>query len=495
MKGLKKILALAMTLMMVLGLAPMALAANDVEGLNNELLIKKLVGAGILDLYVDGAFRPDADLTRGELAKAIVLAFNLGAKGKAPSITDAKSDKNLSYISIVAQNGVMSVDKKGKFFPKSTVRTSDLVYGVLTKVTGGNLPLDLTGVDLTKPVTRGEFADYLGAILGNSLDETGIVKAVSKDSITVAIDGKDYTHAVTEGSYIFVRDGASDISEVQKGNLVSFVLNKSNGKVGWLNAAQDMDYPTGVISLLPFDAVKVDYLWETVSDSPDMVKDASAALLREEADDTWYKSGANYLVGEIALVEPSLKVFDAGKELKVIPATQAFDPAVVGDEVQLKFASKTYSLVFEKAPEKDEDLKVTYKKGIYSFKQVLTTSYLLSPGFVTELNGKPVRLPVVANRPVQATLTLSMAEEVTYISAFYRDLNAKVEFVEGDKLTIRVDEGVAIPFSDTVVLAPDVIITAADGSDLKLEDLKPNTKIILETEPFNDFKVGSIKLR
>ncbi len=495
MQGLKKTLALVVALVMILGLVPVAMAVEDVEGLSNEMVIKKLVAAGIFDLSKNNAFRPDDNVTRGELAKALVVAFNLKANGKAPSIADAKGDRNANYYAIAVQNGIMSLDKKGNFLPKGVVKKSDLIWGALYKATGGALSLDLEGVDLAQPATRSELADYLGAILGSKLGQTGIVKAVSKNTITLIVGGVDKTF-LADGAYIFVQDTAADLSDIKKGNTVSFVV-KADGKLGWLNAAQDMDYPTGKIALQSFDAIKVDYPWETVSDSSTMATDNRAKLLYSENEESWYKSGPNYLLGEIAVDTASLKVWVAGKELKVIPFTQEFDKAAPDDEVKWRFGTPalTYSLVFEKNPEKDSDLKVAYKKNVYSFSQISTATYIMADGAFAELNGKPVRTSLLAHRPVSAVLTLNMAEEVTYINAYYQDLNAKVEALVGNKLTIRVDEGVTIPFSDTVELANDVIVLAADGSYLTLDALKPNTKITLDTDPYEQYLVASVKLR
>jgi len=160
MKQTKRLLALALVLLMMLSLSPLAFAADETPGgpggpgggpggppapaptlkssqdltdyaqINNKEAVGLLVWLGILD-GIPGAndsfyFDPGANLTRGQIAKILAVTVNLSKNeditaSAAPAFSDIAGNWAESYIDFGAAKGLIDGVGGGKFDPSANV--------------------------------------------------------------------------------------------------------------------------------------------------------------------------------------------------------------------------------------------------------------------------------------------------------------------------------------------------------------------------------------
>lgn len=114
----------------VLDLDLTAVKTSKFTDVNKEHLssrhIHALAKAGIISGYKDGTFRPEATLTRGQMAKMLVEGFKLKTTSKNNPFTDAKNTGYNDYITAL-------------YDQKITTGKSATYYGVNDKLTRGQM--------------------------------------------------------------------------------------------------------------------------------------------------------------------------------------------------------------------------------------------------------------------------------------------------------------------------------------------------------------------
>ncbi|WHX40178.1 S8 family serine peptidase [Mesobacillus sp. AQ2] len=116
---------------------------NDIAGHPAAEAIKMGVGERLFDGFSNGAFKPDALLTRAELAKYLVMGAEIKQSlPAAPSFTDVSSS-DIPFIEAATakgasfrdqqhiQNGVILPKATGKFAPKDGVTRAELAYSLV----------------------------------------------------------------------------------------------------------------------------------------------------------------------------------------------------------------------------------------------------------------------------------------------------------------------------------------------------------------------------
>lgn len=94
--------------------------------------IAALVEARILSGYGDGTFRPNAPLTRGQMAKILVKAFQFKETGSAATpFTDVNSSEYITFINTLYELGITKGTSKSTFSPNKHVTRGQLASFVL----------------------------------------------------------------------------------------------------------------------------------------------------------------------------------------------------------------------------------------------------------------------------------------------------------------------------------------------------------------------------
>lgn len=124
----KKLLALALALIFVLGTVATGFAATfpDVADTDFEDEVNRLVALGIVDGYPDGTYKPEGLVTRAEFAKIVVTATGVGAAAEyakgATKFTDVAADHwAAGYINVATDLGIIQGYGDGRFGPEDQV--------------------------------------------------------------------------------------------------------------------------------------------------------------------------------------------------------------------------------------------------------------------------------------------------------------------------------------------------------------------------------------
>ncbi len=251
---MKKLLTLALSLLLALSLAGQALAFSDVTGEQPE--IDRVVEAGIMQGYPDGTFQPGAYVTRAEFAKVAVLAWQEKTGGKLPDVAAGKNFSDVKadgwYVANI-QNAValelMKGDAEGTFRPNDEISAAEVVT-VLVRILGytdadaeGDWPdnyislaagLDAPGfAKYNAPCPRQTLAVQLDWLLDTpvkgaaavedkevALRDYGVVTGVSTNRVTI--------YGWENGQKTYATTGAAvDVKDLSAGQMVNFTANKA----------------------------------------------------------------------------------------------------------------------------------------------------------------------------------------------------------------------------------------------------------------------------
>lgn len=188
------------TSLLVIALAiPMATAASsqevdftDVEGTTHETAILAIAQEGVISGYPDGTFRPNQDVTRGQLATFFTNALDL-PEGDPSQFSDIAGNTHEAAIGSLASSGITSGYPDGTFRPNNPTTRGQLATFLAA---GFELPDDsnvyfedardtthdegiaaVTGAGFvsgfpdgtfrpTEPVTRGQLSTFVGRAMG-----------------------------------------------------------------------------------------------------------------------------------------------------------------------------------------------------------------------------------------------------------------------------------------------------------------------------------------
>ncbi|MDY8095083.1 S-layer homology domain-containing protein [Paenibacillus polymyxa] len=98
--------------------------------------VQEAVKQGLITGYPDGSFRPDQPLTRKEMAALLANALKLDATEQAVTFKDTQGSWAASYIEAVRAAGLMTGDESGAFRPNAAVSREELA-AILVRAIGG----------------------------------------------------------------------------------------------------------------------------------------------------------------------------------------------------------------------------------------------------------------------------------------------------------------------------------------------------------------------
>lgn len=102
----------------------------------SKTYVDSLVSKGILNGYTDGTYRPQNNVTRAELAKIIVEAFDITASGSIPFADVSDDAWYANYVDAASAKGVVA-GYNGRFNPNESVSRQDaalMVYRAMRSV-------------------------------------------------------------------------------------------------------------------------------------------------------------------------------------------------------------------------------------------------------------------------------------------------------------------------------------------------------------------------
>lgn len=358
----------------------------------------------------------------------------------------------------------------------------------------------LASLVMTLALILGMVGTALAAQSPNTVNKIGIVKGFTETSVTLGIDGKNYTYTIDKTTKVLLNDVVSTIKDAaNKG--VKAKIKLSGNKLVEINFNEIGEQQQGALE------ITATYPREMTTDTNTDVTFANSDKkeIGEEEDNVFgYLDSKTVTIGAVSVVPGTLKVVLNGKELKVIEGSAKFDAAVAGDEVQMvtdETDKSRTNLSFE-APITDnttaiqEDiekiLSVSYKKKIYSITTSEIFKYCVDEDVYSEINGKEATLPKVLNRSTYAYIVMNPNGSIIYINSFYKDLQCTVDKIESGKITISVNAKGRTPFTDTLIVSPAVTVIDEKGNEMALGDLTASDTIMLNVDPYDNYRVISI---
>lgn len=153
MKNLKRVLSLALSSIMLVGMMAVGASAadfTDAESIKHEDAVNTLVALKIVNGKPDGSFDPEGDVTRAEMAKMIAVAMNGGNEANTgvkavPSFTDIKDTWAEGYIEYCYDLKIISGRGDGTFDPTGKVTGLEATKMVLTALKYDSVAYGLTG--------------------------------------------------------------------------------------------------------------------------------------------------------------------------------------------------------------------------------------------------------------------------------------------------------------------------------------------------------------
>ncbi|UKJ45657.1 S-layer homology domain-containing protein [Lysinibacillus sp. ACHW1.5] len=188
----------------------------------NDIL--KLYSQGVIKGFADNTFRPDVNVTRGQAAKMLATVLKLDTKSiQDPYFKDVpKGSEYYKYVAALQNAGIMSGYSNGTFMPNEVITRGELAKMVVVgfhlevsqnynnifkdvnsqtsnalyiqtvidlNITEGTTPVTFSPF---APVTRGQFASFVVGSQEKKSNETSF-KITSVEDDTVYVNGESYT--------------------------------------------------------------------------------------------------------------------------------------------------------------------------------------------------------------------------------------------------------------------------------------------------------------
>ena len=105
---------------------------SDQAEIQNPGAVRMLVDLGLISGYTDGSFRPDAPVTREEIAKVIALLCTDAPQAANTAIfQDTQGSWGNTFICFCAERGILTGDGQGTFRPKDNVTAREMAKMLL----------------------------------------------------------------------------------------------------------------------------------------------------------------------------------------------------------------------------------------------------------------------------------------------------------------------------------------------------------------------------
>ena len=335
---MKKLLALMLSAVMVFTMGTGVFAYSDVkEGTYVSEAVTVLSDLDILDGYTDGTFKPDATVTRAEMAKIIceTLGHNSLTSGVTPFDDVAATHWAAGYINMAYGLGIISGYGDNKFGPEDTVTYEQAVKMIVCALgyepmaaNKGGWPTGYTSVGTSIGVTKGMNTSARGdiAVLVYNALNTPVMEQTSygTDARYEVLDGagnKEYKTILTNQD-IYVINGI--VNESSRNDSVNIKFTKDSKDGEFIKDKSDI-FNVG-------DTNIVDY----------MHQDVEAYVLDEDGEYTVLAVKAAKKTETFTIVSDDIKVITGNKVTYYVDSLNS---------------SKTKNLTV------DEDVVIEYNKG------------------------------------------------------------------------------------------------------------------------------------
>lgn len=213
---MRKVLSFVLVLSLVLGSFGMAFAAttttptntklSDIAGKDCEDAVRVLAELDVVSGYADGTYKPEATVTRAEMASLIIKALGLKETNAIPKFTDSQTHWAKGYIAYANTLGIISGRTATAFDPDATV-TYDEATTMLVKALGYTDEA-LVGVYPASYVSRARVLGILDSVkTGSGAANRGDIAVMLYQTVDQAIGKVDKDGNFQETVTKYDKDG------------------------------------------------------------------------------------------------------------------------------------------------------------------------------------------------------------------------------------------------------------------------------------------------
>ncbi len=214
---MKKVLSLVLAIMMVMSLMTTAFAGTfeDVTDETTAKAIEALMALGVVNGYADGTYKPEAVVTRAEMAKLLVEVLGNGhlADGSRASFKDAQGKWYEGYVAIASGLKIINGYPEGVFKGDSPVSYKEAVVMVL-RALGYNDASVNGGVNSYNDTAYSATASKLGILKNVTFSAGGATRGdIAKmlynalEAKTVEINDKNQAEFIVVGEKVDKESG------------------------------------------------------------------------------------------------------------------------------------------------------------------------------------------------------------------------------------------------------------------------------------------------
>lgn len=151
---MKRLVLSIVGVLLLLVFAPVASAADDIEGHWAEKELRTLVSKGVMNGYPGGTYQPDKNISRAEFAKLVIETLNLvpffEAEVSSASLP-ALSDLNVNewyypYVISAMEAGIINGYEDGTFRPGKQITREEMATMIIRALDSRNIPSEPTSV-------------------------------------------------------------------------------------------------------------------------------------------------------------------------------------------------------------------------------------------------------------------------------------------------------------------------------------------------------------
>ena len=479
MNNLKRVLSLGLAGTMLAGMMMVGAGAasvtdfTDSSEIANKDAVSTMAALGVINGKDTGAFDPEGNVTRGEMAKMLCVAMNggkdpvLGTKTE-PTYTDIKGHWAESYIEYCSSVGYIAGRGDGTFAPDATVTSTEAAKIILGALGYKSDVSGLTGADWA--INTNVLANSADVDLYDGLSTIDTTAPMSRDNAAQMLYNALEAKMVTYNGTAYVNATYSDketetvvtgTKRVYEIATVSGALAGNPELVGMRfdSAADAADYAK---SLVPAAVVGTDYT--LTQETEDVESASSVSVNRDETFGHKYLSLTTYS----SSVEGSGYITSVTKE-----ANKDTFTVTLNNTMTFRKVDTDYSYLM------GQKVKVLYKEmdnvyGIYAH----TDSEVLFEGVMDDISvsGTTLKLGGTVYKTDTATISATKVYDTNDFATSRAlgtlgglDKAASVKAIDNDA-DGKIDLLVATPFvaakvtylgADTVTLNPNV---AGDSS-------------------------------
>ncbi|QDZ98842.1 S-layer homology domain-containing protein [Lysinibacillus fusiformis] len=258
---MKKITSVFLMVCMLIVLAtPNVHAFSDVK-INQEQgrAIESLAVQGIINGYMDGTFKPNDIVTRGQVAKMISIASNLDLQNvKDPRFTDVSTTHPFyNYIAVIANMKIIN-GNDGKYKPNDK-----LTKGQLSKILVNAFDLRGGTPSPFKDANKSSFKEYIDILYHNSIingltkneNEYGVNDPVTRGQLATFIhraqkkSNPNILNGEWNGHYFQINGDKTSLNLIIDQEIGVFTFTDSKGVTGVNVGKVNYDSNTGIFSV------------------------------------------------------------------------------------------------------------------------------------------------------------------------------------------------------------------------------------------------------